>query len=79
MEYQKFKRRQKSPQQRFLLILGLTVSIVYFTLGMVIIFWKDLPILDGVEPMWKNVFATFLIIYALFRFVRVLQEKRNND
>jgi len=78
MEYQKFKRRQKSPQQRFLLILGLTVSIVYFALGMAIIFWKNLPILAGIEPMWKNVFAAFLIIYALFRFVRVLQDKRND-
>ncbi|ADY53502.1 hypothetical protein Pedsa_2963 [Pseudopedobacter saltans DSM 12145] len=77
MEYKRTRRSQKSPQKRFLLILGLTVSIVYFALGMVIIFWDTFPLLVGVEPMWKNVFAAFLIIYSLFRLVRVLQDKRD--
>lgn len=76
MEY-KTRRRQKSPQKRFLLILGLAVFIIYFTLGMVIIFWEKFPLLVGVEPMWRNVFAAFLIVYSLFRLVRVLQDKRD--
>jgi len=75
MEYKKFEDRQKSPARRFLLILGVTMFLVYFVLGILIMFWDNFPLLIGVDRVWKIAFAALLIIYSFFRFIRLIRQQ----
>ena len=75
MTYQKFRDRQKSPAKRFLLILGVVMLIVYFFLGVAIIFWEDFPL--QMDRTWRIDFAILLIAYAFFRFTRLIKEQQN--
>jgi uncharacterized membrane protein (DUF485 family) len=66
--------KQKSPQQRFLFILGLVMFLIYLTLGVVLIFFKELiPI--QMEAKYRIIFALGLIAYALIRFYRLINQK----
>ncbi|RZK45600.1 MAG: hypothetical protein EOO97_00810 [Pedobacter sp.] len=66
--------KQKSPQQRFLFILGLFMFIVYGVLGVIMIFYPDIfpvPIAQG----YRIAFGVLLIVYAAIRFGRLLNKK----
>ncbi|GGH31034.1 hypothetical protein FAZ19_22090 [Sphingobacterium alkalisoli] len=65
------KFRQKSPTQRFLSILGLFMFLVYFTLGLLIIFWDKFPL--EIDARYKNMFGILLIVYSFMRFIRLFQ------
>ncbi len=65
--------KQKSPKQRFLLILGLFMFVFYLVLGLSFIFWKDLPL--NMARSYKIAIGIFLMIYA---FVRLLSLGRQN-
>jgi len=67
--------KQKSPQQRFLFILGLVMFTVYLILGLVLILWKDMPI--TLDQPYRIALGALLIIYAAIRFNRVM--KPNDD
>lgn len=75
MAYQKFRDRQKSPARRFLLILGVVMLVVYFFLGVTIIFWEDLPL--QMNKTYRIAFAILLIGYAFFRFTRLIKEQKD--
>ncbi len=78
MTYQKFSERQKSPATRFLSILGLVMFVLYFFLGISIIFWDEFPLLYGVETIWKVAFGVLLIAYSFFRFVRLINQQKHD-
>jgi hypothetical protein len=63
--------RQKSPQQRFLFILGLVFFILYLALGVYLIFWKDIPF--DIKPLYRVLFGVLLIVYAIIRFMRLIK------
>lgn len=65
------KFSQKSPNQRFLTILGLAMFAFYFILGISVIFWKDFPL--DIDPTYKNLFGVLLIVYSFLRFARLWQ------
>lgn len=65
--------KQKSPQQRFLFILGLVMFTFYFILGIYMIFWKDIPF--EISKTYRILFGLLLIVYAGIRFVRLLNPK----
>ena len=67
---------QKSPQQRFLFVLGIVFFLMYFILGMMIIFWKELPI--ALSWNGRLIMGILLIAYSFFRFVRLLQNNRES-
>lgn len=67
--YNNFK--QKSPQQRFLFIFGLIILLFYFALGVLLIFWKDIPF--AIQPTYRILFGILLIVYAIIRFFRLNQ------
>ena len=67
------KERQKSPAKLFLSILGVAFFLMYFALGVAIIFWKDIPL--DMEPRYRIMFGVLLIVYSFFRFIRLLQTK----
>jgi uncharacterized membrane protein (DUF485 family) len=70
----KNKRVQKSPKVRFLLVLGIFFFLVYFVLGLAVVFWKDFPI-DLPTP-YRIAFGVLLIVYAFFRFIRIIQNNK---
>jgi uncharacterized membrane protein (DUF485 family) len=65
--YNNFK--QKSPQQRFLFIFGLIILLFYLALGVLLIFWKDIPF--DIQPTYRIIFGLLLIVYAIIRFFRL--------
>lgn len=67
--------KQKSPQQRFLFILGLTMLMVYLALGVLLIFTKLIP-LDGdrFPRQYQIGFGVVLIAYGLIRFMRLIKD-----
>jgi uncharacterized membrane protein (DUF485 family) len=67
--------KQKSPQQRFLFILGLVMLTMYVVLGAYLIFWKDIPF--AIEPTYRIIFGLLLIVYAVIRFFRLINQKDN--
>jgi uncharacterized membrane protein (DUF485 family) len=77
MTYQKFKDRQKSPAKRFLFILGVVMFLVYFAIGVSIIFWNDFSKLFGIEKVWKIAFGVLLIVYSFIRFIRLINQQHD--
>ncbi|MBB5636718.1 uncharacterized membrane protein (DUF485 family) [Pedobacter cryoconitis] len=67
--------KQKSPQQRFLFILGLVMLTMYLVLGAALIFWKDIPF--EIKPTYRILFGLLLIVYAVIRFFRLINQKDN--
>jgi len=68
------KRVQKSPKVRFLLVLGIFFFLIYFVLGLAVIFWKKFPI--DMPNMYRIAFGVLLIVYAFFRFIRLIQNNK---
>ena len=67
--------KQKSPQQRFLIIFGLIILLFYFALGVLLIFWKDIPF--DIKPTYRVLFGILLIAYAILRFYRLNNQRDN--
>ena len=70
-------RKQKSPTKRFLSIIGLFMFGVYFTLGIIIIFWKSFPI--PLTTTYRILFGLLLIVYSFIRFVRIWKNRVNEE
>ena len=68
------KRVQKSPKVRFLLVLGIVFFLIYFILGLTVIFWKDFPI--TLPATYRIAFGVLLIVYAFFRFIRLIKNDK---
>jgi len=68
------KRVQKSPKERFLLVLGIFFFLIYLVLGLAVIFWKKLPL--DLSPFYRTAFGVVLIVYAALRFLRLLQNNK---
>ena len=66
---------QKSPQQRFLFILGLTMFLLYFFIGLVLIFTDIIPLDEDRFPKkYQIAFGLVIIIYSGIRFVRIIKD-----
>jgi len=66
---------QKSPQRRFLLILGVTVFICVAIFGFMVIFWDRM--LPNLPQTQKTLYGLLIIIYAVIRFARIFRKKQN--
>jgi len=64
--------QQKSPQQRFLFILGLVMFGVYLVVGITLIAWTDMPV--TIERKYRIILGCLLIVYAAIRFTRVIRQ-----
>ncbi len=72
--------KEKSPQQRFLLILGVTMIIIFLALAIVVMFFGDMINLDPVRfpQKYRIAFGVLLLVYAIIRFSRLLKPKEND-
>jgi len=66
---------KKSPNERFLLVIGMLFFILYFVLGMILIFWKNFPIV--MDTKYRIAFGLLLIVYSGFRFLRFFNNNKN--
>ncbi|RBN49066.1 hypothetical protein DR980_15050 [Flavobacterium psychrolimnae] len=64
--------KKKSLRERFLLVLGIFFFLLYFVLGLFIIFMKNFPLEMG--QVYRVVFGIILILYASFRFFRIIND-----
>jgi len=71
--------KQKSPQQRFLFILGICMVTIFVSLAIVLIFFSDVLGLDPekLPKEYRIAFAILLVVYAGIRFGRIM--KQNNQ
>ncbi len=65
--------KQKSPQQRFLFILGLVMFLFYLVLGGMLILGNEL--LNQIQPMYRIMLGGLMIVYAVIRFIRLNNQK----
>ncbi|KUJ60425.1 hypothetical protein AR687_17720 [Flavobacteriaceae bacterium CRH] len=62
--------QKKSLKERFLLVLGILFFLIYLVLGLMIMFWKKLPL--NMDPMYRYAFGILLIVYSGIRFLRLI-------
>lgn len=69
---------QKSPQQRFLFILGVAMIVIFFALAIAVTFFGDQMNLDSEKfpQKYRIAFSIVLIVYAAIRFFRITRGKR---
>lgn len=60
--------QEKSPKERFLLVIGSMVFLAYLVLGLIFTFWKTMPI--AMQPVYRISFGVLLIVYSFIRFFR---------
>jgi len=63
--------KQKSPKRRFLFILGAALFIGIFILGILIMFWKALPL--NISDSQRYTFGGLFIVYGILRFIRIIK------
>jgi hypothetical protein len=68
------ERIQKSLNGRFLFYIGILFLLVYFALGLTLIFWKQLPL--QMPYNFRVAFGLLLMIYATIRFGRLLKNNK---
>jgi hypothetical protein len=68
------KFKKKSLKERFLLFIGILFFLIYLTLGLIVIFWKALPL--KLEANYRIAFGVLLISYAAIRFFRFYNDNK---
>ena len=61
--------KKKSLKERFLLFIGMLSFLIYLTLGLLIIFWQNIPL--NLTFNQRLLFGVVLVLYAFFRFIRL--------
>jgi hypothetical protein len=71
--------KQKSPIQRFLFILGLFLFLLFLSIGIVFIFWNNIPKLNQLETKINSqqrfYFGILLVVYGAYRFLKLMNKK----
>jgi len=67
--------KEKSPKERFLLVIGILFFLIYLFLGLAVIFWKKLPI--NMPQNYRIAFGLLLIVYSLLRFLRFFNSNKD--
>jgi uncharacterized membrane protein (DUF485 family) len=69
---------QKSPQQRFLFILGVVMIMLYTAIGILVVFFPQKIRIDPeVFPSkYRIPFGILLFVYAIIRFSRLFSKEQ---
>jgi uncharacterized membrane protein (DUF485 family) len=68
------KFKKKSLNERFLLFIGVLFFLIYLTFGLIIIFWKNLPLQMSIG--YRVAFGLLLIVYSFIRFLRFFNSNK---
>ncbi len=67
--------QKKSLKERFLLVIGILFFVLYFVLGLIVMFVDSFPLQ---MPMnYRIAFGVLLIVYAFIRCMRIIKD--NNE
>jgi hypothetical protein len=66
--------KKKSPKERFLLVIGIVFFLLYFLLGLAVIFWKEFPL--AMEFKYRIALGVLLMVYAMIRFLRFYNDNK---
>jgi hypothetical protein len=72
MPQNSFNDKQKSLKRRFLLILGIVTFTCVLVLGLMVIFWQDMPV--QLTDTQRKLFGGLIILYSILRFSRLLKK-----
>jgi len=75
----KFNLKQKSPQRRFLFILGLFTFLACFVIGLMILFWGRLIERLSLPNGERWILGSLLLIYSLIRFLRFFKKEPDEE
>jgi hypothetical protein len=64
--------KQKSLKRRFLLILGIVTLVCIAALGLMLMFWQDIPV--QLPNTQRKLFGGLIILYGILRFSRLLKK-----
>jgi len=67
-----YKREQKSPSRRFLLILGIALLISISAFGLMILFWGKLAVAMNLTPRMRIGFGLLCLVYGVLRSSRLI-------
>ncbi|NGY38551.1 hypothetical protein FQU23_013670 [Flavobacterium sp. XN-5] len=67
--------QKKSLKERFLLVMAILFFVVYFVLGLFIIFMNDFPLDMAME--YRIAFGVLLIVYSIIRAVRIIKDNKD--
>jgi uncharacterized membrane protein (DUF485 family) len=67
--------QKKSLKERFLLVLGILFFLLYFVLGLFIIFMINFPL--KMSFAYRLAFGVLLIVYAFIRFIRIINDNKD--
>jgi hypothetical protein len=66
--------KKKSLKERFLLVMGGMFFLIYFVLGLAVLFWKAFPF--AMEYKYRMLFGILLIAYSFIRFYRFYNDNK---
>nr|WP_278034931.1 hypothetical protein [Flavobacterium nitratireducens] len=69
--------QKKSLKERFLFVIGILFFLLYFILGLIVIFMKNLPI--ALPTNYRLAFGALLIVYAFIRCVRIINDNKEEE
>jgi hypothetical protein len=75
----KFSFKQKSPQRRFLFILGLITFIACFSMGLMVMFWGKLVSRLDLPDGQRILIGSLLLVYSLIRFLRFFKKEPDEE
>jgi len=75
----KLNSRQKSPQRRFLFILGLVTFLACFTLGLMVMFWGKLIDRLAMPTNYRLILGGLLLVYSIIRFLRFFRKRPDEE
>lgn len=67
--------QKKSLKERFLLVMAILFFVVYFVLGLFIIFMNDFPLDMAME--YRIAFGILLIVYSIIRAIRIIKDNKD--
>ncbi|GAB3938203.1 hypothetical protein [Mucilaginibacter myungsuensis] len=74
-----YKREQKSPPRRFLLILGIALLVSISAFGLMILFWPKLITAMALPEHLRIGFGVICIIYGILRSSRLIFKKQTDE
>ncbi len=67
--------QKKSLKERFLLVIAILFFVLYFILGLFIIFMKQFPLQMAIG--YRMVFGILLIVYSVIRAIRIINDNKD--
>ncbi|TDE02963.1 hypothetical protein [Flavobacterium hiemivividum] len=67
--------QKKSLKERFLLVMAILFFVVYFVLGLFIIFMSNFPLDMAME--YRIAFGVLLIVYSIIRAIRIIKDNKD--